>query len=87
LNAERSTVTEKRIKVYTYTRVSTAMQIDGIESDLAAARDKKSVLEADKMTAENIYRVLINFRQIYDIMDKGERKELMEAVNNKVIRR
>ena len=27
LNTEGSTVTEKRIKVYTYTRVSTTMQI------------------------------------------------------------
>ena len=37
---ERSTVTEKRIKVYTYTRVSTAMQIDGYSLDAQKARMK-----------------------------------------------
>ena len=40
MNAERSTVTEKRIKVYTYTRVSTAMQIDGYSLDAQKARMK-----------------------------------------------
>lgn len=36
------------------------------------------------MTAENIYRILINFRQIYDIMDRKERKELMEALISEI---
>ena len=33
-------MTEKRIKVYTYTRVSTAMQIDGYSLDAQKARMK-----------------------------------------------
>ena len=33
-------MTEKRIKVYTYTRVSTAMQIDGFSLDAQKARMK-----------------------------------------------
>ncbi|MBQ6292718.1 MAG: recombinase family protein [Lachnospiraceae bacterium] len=59
-------------------------KIDRIEAELAAARDKKSVLEAEKMTAENIYRILINFRHFYDIMDRKERKELMEALISEI---
>lgn len=59
-------------------------KIDRIEAELAAARDKKSVLEAEKMTTENIYRILINFRHFYDIMDRKERKELMEALISEI---
>ncbi len=54
--------------------------IDQLELDLEAAREKKSVLEADKMTSENIYRILINFEQLYAIMDEGERRKLMETL-------
>ena len=33
--------------------------------------------------AENFYRIFINFRQIYDIMDKRERKESASSAGGK----
>ena len=55
-------------------------KIDRLESELEVAREKKSVLEADKMTSENIFRILINFERLYAIIDERERRKLMEAL-------
>lgn len=47
---------------------------------LSRQGEKKSVLEADQMTAENIYRILINFERLYAIMDERKRRKLLEAL-------
>ena len=94
----------EKTKVYTYTRVSTAMQIDGYSLDAQKARmkayadfndyqivgeyedarAKKQAIEADKITGDNIYKVLICFEKLYNVMNPLERKKLMEHLISEV---
>lgn len=55
-------------------------KIDELEEQLLSARAKKSTIEAEKVTTENIYRVLRSFNKLYDVMDEEERRKLMEAL-------
>ena len=55
-------------------------KIEELEEQLYAAKAKKSAIEAEQMTAENIYRVLRNFNDLYKVMDDEERRKLMEAL-------
>ena len=100
-----------KIKVYIYTRVSTAIQIDGYsldaqksrmkayaefndyeivgeyedtENQLVAARAKKMAIEAEKLTGDNIYKVLIYFDKLYSVMDDQEKRQLMESLLSEV---
>ena len=41
------------------------------------ARAKKQAIEADKITGDNIYKVLICFEKLYNVMNPLERKKLM----------
>ena len=102
---------KEKIKVYIYTRVSTAMQIDGYsldaqksrmkayaefndyeivgeyedtENQLVAARAKKMAIEAEKLTGDNIYKVLIYFDKLYSVMDDQEKRQLMESLLSEV---
>ena len=51
-----------------------------MEDRLFAAKAKKSAIEAEQVTAENIYRVLRSFNSLYKVMDDEERRKLMEAL-------
>ena len=95
---------QEKTKVYTYTRVSTAMQIDGYSLDAQKARmksyadfndyqivgeyedarAKKQAIEADKITGDNIYKVLICFEKLYNVMNPLERKKLMEHLISEI---
>ena len=55
-------------------------KIDELEEQLLSARAKKGAIEAEKVTTENIYRVLRSFNKLYDVMDEEERRKLMEAL-------
>ena len=37
-------------------------------------------IEAEKLTADNIYKVLIYFEKLYSAMSEEERRQIMEAV-------
>ena len=95
---------QEKTKVYTYTRVFTAMQIDGYSLDAQKARmkayadfndyqivgeyedarAKKQAIEADKITGDNIYKVLICFEKLYNVMNPLERKKLMEHLISEI---
>lgn len=95
---------QEKIKVYTYTRVFTAMQIDGYSLDAQKARmkayadfndyqivdeyedarAKKQAIEADKITGNNIYKVLVCFEKLYNVMNPLERKKLMEHLISEI---
>ena len=95
---------QEKIKVYTYTRVFTAMQIDGYSLDAQKARmkayadfndyqivdeyedarAKKQAIEADKITGDNIYKVLVCFEKLYNVMNPLERKKLMEHLISEI---
>ena len=95
---------QEKTKVYTYTRVFTAMQIDGYSLDAQKARmkayadfndyqivgeyedarAKKQAIEADKITGDNIYKVLVCFEKLFNVMNPLELKKLMEHLISEI---
>ena len=59
-------------------------KIEDAENNLLDARAKKQAIEADKVTGDNIYKVLICFEKLFDMMNPLERKKLMEHLISEV---
>lgn len=59
-------------------------KIEGAESLLIEARAKKTAIEAEKLTADNIYKVLIYFDRLYSVMDELERRHIMESLISEI---
>ena len=59
-------------------------KIEEIENLLIAARAKKQAIEAEKMTSDNIYRVLVYFEKLYAVMSGIERRQLIESLVSEV---
>lgn len=55
-------------------------KIEDTESLLIAARAKKLAIEAEKLTGDNIYKVLIYFDKLYSAMNEQEKRQLMEKL-------
>ena len=55
-------------------------KIEELESQLMDARAKKTSIEAEKITGDNIYKVLICFDKLYFTMNDVERRQLIEAL-------
>ena len=59
-------------------------KIEEAENNLMDARTKKQAIEADKITGDNIYKVLICFEKLYNVMNPLERKKLMEHLISEI---
>ena len=59
-------------------------KIEGTENQLVTARAKKQAIEADKITGDNIYKILLCFEKLYNVMNPVERKKLMEHLISEV---
>ena len=59
-------------------------KIEEAENNLMDARAKKQAIEADKITGDNIYKVLICFEKLYNVMNLLERKKLMEHLISEI---
>ena len=59
-------------------------KIEEIESQLVTARAKKQAIEANKLTGDNIYKVLIYFEKLYTAMNEAERRQLIEALISEI---
>ena len=59
-------------------------KIEEAENNLMDARAKKQAIEADKITSDNIYKVLICFEKLYNVMNPLERKKLMEHLISEI---
>ena len=59
-------------------------KIEDTESLLIAARAKKQAIEAEKLTGDNIYKVLIYFEKLYGMMNEAERRQLIEALISEI---
>ena len=59
-------------------------KIEDMENQLIAARAKKMAIEAEKLTGNNIYKMLIYFDKLYSVMDDQEKRQLMEALLSEV---
>ena len=74
--ARKSDLDDRLYKMYDKT--------DEVENGLMDARAKKQAIEADKITGDNIYKVLICFEKLYNVMNPLERKKLMEHLISEV---
>ena len=59
-------------------------KIEDTENQLVAARAKKMAIEAEKLTGDNIYKVLIYFDKLYSVMDDQKKRQLMESLLSEV---
>ena len=59
-------------------------KIEDTENQLVAARAKKMAIEAEKLTGDNIYKVLIYLDKLYSVMDDQEKRQLMESLLSEV---
>ena len=59
-------------------------KIETIENQLISARAKKQSVEAEKLTSDNIYKVLIYFDKLYAVMNESERRQLIEALVSEI---
>ena len=59
-------------------------KIEDAESLLIAARAKKQAIEAEKLTGDNIYKMLIYFEKLYGVMNDVERRQLIEALISEI---
>ena len=59
-------------------------KIEDTENQLVAARAKKMAIEAEKLTGDNIYKVLIYFDKLYSVMDDQEKRQLMESLISEI---
>ena len=59
-------------------------KIEELESLLIATRAKKQSIEAEKLTGDNIYKVLIYFDQLYGKMNDREKRQLIEELISEI---
>ena len=59
-------------------------KIQEVENGLMDARAKKQAIEADKITGDNIYKILICFDKLYATMTEAERRRLVEILIDEV---
>lgn len=59
-------------------------KIEDTENLLIAARAKKMAIEAEKLTGDNIYKVLIYFDKLYAVMSEQEKRQIMEALISEI---
>ncbi len=59
-------------------------KIEEIENQLILARAKKQSIEAEKLTSDNIYKVLIHFGKLYAVISEAERHQLIEALISEI---
>nr|WP_330368908.1 hypothetical protein [Dorea longicatena] len=59
-------------------------KIEDTESLLIEARAKKMAVEAEKLTGDNIYKVLIYFDKLYSVMDELEKRKIMESLISEI---
>lgn len=60
---------ERLDKMYDY--------ISDIENMLEDAKTRKQAIESEKLTGDNIYKLLIHFDKMYDTMDEEDKKALL----------
>ncbi len=54
--------------------------IDDVEHSLKDCKDRKRAIEAEKLTGDNIYKTLIYFDKLYDVMEDADKRVLLTAL-------
>ncbi len=55
-------------------------KIEDIEQQLQTAREKKKSVEDEQLTTQNLYKVLLCFDRLYDLMTEIEKRQLLETM-------
>ena len=59
-------------------------KIEDVETRLIEAKAKKQAVEAEKLTGDNIYKVMICFEKLYSVINEVERRQLMETLISEI---
>ena len=59
-------------------------KIEAVENQLISARAKKQSVEAEKLTSDNICKVLICFERLHAVMNDAEKRQLIEALVSEI---
>ncbi len=59
-------------------------KIEDLETNLIEVKAKKSAVEADKITGDNIYKVLICFERLYGVMNDEEKRDFIKELVSEV---
>ena len=59
-------------------------KIEDEESQMIEARAKRQAIEAEKLTGDNIYKVLMCFDKLYTAMNDVERRRVIEALISEI---
>ncbi|MBR0377291.1 MAG: recombinase family protein [Lachnospiraceae bacterium] len=71
-NRRKSDLDDRLYKAYDH--------IEEYEKLLQSVRAKRTAIEAEKITGQNIYQILICFDKLYKAMDEVDRRRLMESL-------
>jgi site-specific DNA recombinase len=55
-------------------------KIENIEISLDEARAKKFAIESEKITGDNIFKILLSFNRLYAVMSDTEKRKLIEVL-------
>ena len=58
--------------------------IDDMEKSIAVCRDRKKAIEAEKLTGDNVYKVLIYFDKLYSVMEDADKRDLLSALIDEI---
>ena len=58
--------------------------IDDMEKSIAVCRDRKKAIEAEKLTGDNVYKVLIYFDKLYAVMEDADKRNLLSALIDEI---
>ena len=54
--------------------------VDDVEHSLKECKDRKRAIEAERLTADNVYKTLIYFDKLYSIMEDADKRALLSAL-------
>ena len=54
--------------------------IDDVEKALKECKDRKRAIEAEELTGDNVYKTLIYFDKLYEVMDATDKRALLSAL-------
>ena len=54
------------------------------EEELEDCKARKRAVEAEKLTGDNVYKILIYFQQLYDTMEEADKRELLTALIDEI---
>ena len=58
--------------------------IDDAEKSITVCKDRKKAIEAEKLTGDNIYKALIYFDKMYEMLEDADKRDLLTALIDEI---